>query len=489
MTYTTQELKELKDIKKIFFVGIKGVGMCPMAIIAYEAGIQVMGSDVSEAYITDSALEKAGIEIVTSFDEKEVESFFEGNGKDECLLITTGAHKGFDNPQAAWAKENGYCVLSQGQALASFMEGDIFERVFRNIAVSGSHGKTTISSLLSSTLIDMGQDPTYSVGTGELFPIGSPGHFGHGKIFVAEADEYVSEPHYDRVPKFLYLSPTLAIINNIDFDHPDVFSSIDDVKRSFVEFANNIKSGGILFANIDDRNVQDILPEITKDIRVVKYGTLPDADYSISKIVQFGMSSKFTVSKKGVEIGVFDLSIPGVHNAKNSLSVIALLLELGFDKNDIKKSLSKFTGTKRRLERVGTTSNGAIIIDDYAHHPLEISTTVDAVRASYPDKKLVCVFQHHTFSRTKALLSEFSSSFKRVDELVLLPVFKSQRDSEKDTITIEEIADAHSKNAKTVVLKNFDDVVEYLRKNANSPEFVILFLGAGDIYKAAYKLK
>lgn len=489
MIYKLKDLPDIEDIESIFFVGIKGVGMMPLSLIANDAGIDVAGADVDEEFITDKYLKISKIRIYKGFRENDIAEFFKEKDINKCLVVTTGAHKGFDNPIAKYAMNIGVEVLSQGQALGLFMDGNLFGRDFRGIAVAGSHGKTTISSLLASTLTYLGDECTYSVGTGEVFPLGSPGRLGRGAYFVAEADEYASEPVHDRVPKFLYLRPKYAIFNNIDFDHPDLFNSIDDIEKAFAEFANGIRSGGILFANGDDQRLKKIKRNLLKDVRVIFYGEGEENDYQIAKIVSFGLESKFTVYKKGAEIGVFELSIPGLHNAKNALSVVALLLELGFEKNHIRECVKKFLGTKRRLERVGLTQKGALIIDDYGHHPLEISATIATIKEAYPGKKLTCVFQPHTFSRTKALLEDFGKSFQKADKLIILPVFKSQRDTEEDTLTGENYLSAFEKYADTSFFNEFLDVIEYFEQKLDSPGDILLTIGAGDVYKIGYKLK
>ncbi|MDO8269261.1 MAG: Mur ligase family protein [Candidatus Levybacteria bacterium] len=403
--------------------------------------------------------------------------------------MKTGAHKGFDNPQVKWAKENGIAYLSQGQALAIFMEGEIIGKSFKSIAVAGSHGKTTISSLLATTLKAMGLDPSYSVGTGEVFPLGAPGHLGNGEFFVVESDEYASEPTHDRIPKFLYQQPTYAIFNNIDFDHPDLFENIDQIVSAFEELAHNIKSGGKLLVNGDDQYLSKFKDQIGKDISVITYGEKPHNDYTISQIVSHGLSSRFNVLRKGKELGHFELSIPGAHNAKNALSVIVLLTELGFESEKIRICLREFRGTKRRTEIVGKTSGGALVIDDYGHHPLEIETTVESIQQAYPEKKLVCIFQPHTYSRTKALLPEFGNAFRKVHKLLLLPVFKSARDTEKDNLSVEEYVNAHREKVDTEFFEKFSDVVEYVGQNFTSDDYIIVTMGAGDVYKIAYNLK
>lgn len=486
MRYKTKETPSIIQPSAIFFVGIKGVGMTPLSIIAKEAGIEVAGSDLSEQYITDSSLEKNSIGITSGFDVQAIKKFLDGKAK--TLVITTGAHKGFDNPQVAWAQKNGIPVLTQGQALGKFMEGQIFGREFEGISVAGSHGKTTISALLATSLKACGLEPSYAIGTGELFPLGFPGQLGSGSLFVAEADEYASEPVYDRVPKFLYQTPKYAIFNNIDFDHPDLFENIEEIEDAFLEFSHNVKSGGKIFANGDDPRLLNLVKNIHKDVRVITYGTSVDLDYSIGKIVQYATSTRFTVKKKGEELGVFEIHIPGAHNAKNALSVISFLFELGYKTPEIKEAVGAFLGSKRRSEIIGITKNGAFIIDDYAHHPREIQTTLSALKRSYPDKKIICLFQPHTYSRTRVLLGDFADSFSSVDKLLMLPIFRSSRDTEKDNIDLQEFRKAFEKT-DVYFAENEEHMLEYVNQNFDSSDNLIITLGAGDVYKIGYKLK
>lgn len=489
MHYKTMNLPPLVNIRKIYCVGIKGVGVAPLAMIATDAEIEVRGSDTGQEFITDIYLEKKGIVMDTGFEVGTISSFFDGINKENSLVITTGAHKGFDNPQVVWAKANGIAVLTQGQALATFMDGKIFEKDFKTVAVAGSHGKTTIAALLATTLKACGLDPSYSIGTGEVFPLAAPGHLGGGEYFVSEADEYASEPVYDRIPKFLYIEPKFAIFNNIDFDHPDLFDSVDRVEDAFIQFADNIQSGGKLLVNGDDNRLSQFKDKIDKDIKIITYGENNSNDYVIFQIITHGLSSRFNVIKKGKELGHFELSIPGLHNAKNSLAVIAFLSEIGLDAEKIRPCLKEFKGTKRRSEVVGNTSNGATIIDDYGHHPLEISTTINSIKEAYPGKDLTVIFQPHTFSRTKALLADFGNAFVKADNLILLPIFKSARDTESDTLLLEEYVGAFEGHKNVHFFEKVEDMVEYVGQNFASSGNVILTIGAGDVYKAGYLLK
>ena len=488
MKYKLKNLPTLTDIKKIFFVGIKGVGMSPLAIIARQAGIEVAGSDLEEEFITDKYLAKNNIPIFIGFKEEDIQSFFKDCGVENALVVTTGAHKGFDNPQVKFALSRKIPVLSQGQALAQMMEGEIIDRTVKGVSIAGSHGKTTITALLATTAKAMGLDPSYSIGTGEVEPLGAPGHLGRGEIFIAEADEYASEPIYDRIPKFLYQRPNFAIFNNIDFDHPDMFSDIDEVFDAFEELSYNIKSGGILFINGDDQRLLGLKKNIIKDIRVVTYGKNPSNDYIASKIVTADMGTKFTVHKKGEDLGVFDIALLGEKNAINALSVIAFLTEIGNNPSNIKVCISEFEGSKRRSERIGKTHGGALVFDDYGHHPVEIKTTLSSLKKAYPEKKLVVVFQPHTYSRTKALLEDFAGSFTDAFKVILTPVFKSARDTEQDVISNTEVVDAFQKKCDTSFFENFSGVIEYVSTNFDSEEYLIVTLGAGDVYKIGRQL-
>lgn len=474
----------MKKFKKIFFVGIKGVGMAPLAILAKEAGFEVSGSDVAEEFITDAALLQAGIKLCVGFGNEDLEEFV-GSNKEKVLVITTGAHGGFDNPQVVWAKQNGIQVFSYGEALGKFMGGEILgRRDLQGISIAASHGKTTISALLATLLNKLNADPSYIIGTGEVFPLGAPGHYGEGKFFIVEADEYKAEPNYDPTPKFLYQKPYAAIFNNIDFDHPDQFKNIEEVENAFAEFAKNIHPQGVLVINGDDSRLSKFKEMFGKTLNTVSFGSAPTNDFSLSHFYQSGLNSFFKVSARGMDLGEFSLSIPGVHNAKNAVGAIALLSELGFSIQEIKKALPIFSGTKRRFEVVGETPSGVTIIDDYGHHPQEIRATLAAVHEAYPDKKIVCVFQGHTYSRTRALLSEFAVSFSNAASLILLPTFSSAREAAPTDSQEQEIVAAFRQfHLHVEFFKSEQHVIEYITTNFNRAGYVIVTMGAGNVYK------
>lgn len=482
-----REKIDWNKVDKIFFVGIKGVGMMPLSLIAKEAGFEVAGSDLSEEFITDEVLIENKIAVHDGFEEKDIESFFGTLALDSGIVITTGAHSGYDNPQVIWAKNNNIPILNQGQALGIFMTGKPFNRALRGITVTGSHGKTTISAMLASAFSYLNLDPSYSVGTSRIFPTGFSGHYGKGEFFIAEGDEYVGEPVYDRTPKILYQEPNTAIINNIDFDHPDVYEDINDVKDTMLKFINNMQNGGKIFLNSDDKNLLELKEKIRDDLEVILYGE-SNSEYRIYGIESTLGSVRFKVNKGKDFFGDFKLSVPGVHNAYNAMAVISVLDNFGIGVSKIKDSVLNYKGCKRRMELVGKTEKGQIVIDDYGHHPVEIHSTLKALKDFY-GKKTICVFQSHTYSRTKEFLNEFSKSFNGVDELILLPIFRSQRDTESDIISDRKFSDPFKHNLEKVYMaSSIDDAANYIKMLNLNEDFMIVTIGAGDVYKVGYKL-
>lgn len=478
--------------KKIYFVGVKGVGMAALAILAKQAGFTVAGSDVPQEFITDNELTAENISVSAGFEEENLKQFFNGEKLETSLVITTAAHGGFTNKQAQYAKSMGITVLSYGEAVAEFFNGIILERQdIIGISVAGAHGKTTISALLATCLEKARLDPSYIVGTGALFPLGQAGHSGAGNYFVAEADEYPADPATNPTPKFLYQRPTYAIINNIDFDHPDVFSSLGDVELAFESFVKNIRQNGVLVINRVSVSCQKLLQNLQRrDLKVITYGDA-ESDYCITKQEQKELKTSFLVQHFGKDLGEFTLSIPGKHNAQNALAAIAVLVALGISIYDIKKVLPEYRGCKRRIEVVGKTEKGALVIDDYAHHPAEIQATLATLKGSFPQKKIVCIFQPHTYSRTKALISEFLHAFSDASTLLLVPTFASMREQQKPSIEFDEIffKKFEAIHPDVHFFKSMEDVVEYTTYSIDGPDSVIVTMGAGDVYKISEKLK
>ena len=266
----------MSKIKSIHFVGIKGVGMTPLAIIARQAGVSVTGSDIVDEFITDEPLKKAGIVPLVGFSKNHV-----GNPD---LVITTGANGGFNNIEVLEAKRKSIKVITQGEAVGLFMNGEIFGRKFVGISVTGTHGKTTTTAMIATILKANGKDPSFLIGTAGAVSLGTPGHIGRGEYFVAEADEYMTEPNFDKTIKHMWQNPKIAVITNIEFDHPDVYNSIDDTRKAFLAFANKLPKDGVLITCGDDPQVKKLLSDFNR--RKITYGVSKDNDFVVDHVLK-----------------------------------------------------------------------------------------------------------------------------------------------------------------------------------------------------------
>ncbi|MBI4084288.1 MAG: hypothetical protein HY431_00095, partial [Candidatus Levybacteria bacterium] len=317
--------------------------------------------------------------------------------------------------------------------------------------------------------------------------LGNAGHFGRGKYFVAEADEYATEPVYDKKPKFLWQNPKIAIITNIELDHPDVYESVDAMRQAFLAFSKQLPPDGVLVACGDDPQVRKLLTQYNK--RMITYGFSPKNDCVITRVRISGTQMFFWIEAFGTNMGEFVLKITGEHNALNAASAIMVALELGLPVEKIKKALLQFTGTKRRLEYVGTLPTGAIVYDDYAHHPTEIKKTLLALRQMYPKKHIVCIFQPHTYSRTKKLFHEFTSAFDMADTAIVNDIFPSLREKRDPAISAHAMVQAMSPLHKDVLyLPTLSDVIEYIEQKRFRDNTIIIIMGAGDVYKVIKEL-
>lgn len=460
--------------KKIHFVGIKGVGVAPLAIIAKEAGIEVTGSDVSEEFITDRELKRAGIQVFEGFDKIHIE--------DVDLVITTGAHGGMENPEVIEAKAKNISVLTQGEALGKFQEGEVLGRKFSGISVAGSHGKTTTTAIISTILSENKLDPSFVIGTGDIPSLGSSGHLGRGEYFVAEADEYFADVKYDKTPKMLYQKPKIILVTNVDFDHPDIYPNIEELRSVFLDFANNLPTDGILVVCGDGNENRKFISIFNGNKKT--FGLSPDNDYILEKIDFDSEKMFFWVKSGGTVLGQFSVNVFGEHNALNSLGAIVVCLELGLSVDQIKKGLAEFKGTKRRSESIGRLSSGIVLYDDYAHHPKEIKETLLSFRKSFPKHTIVTIFQPHMYSRTKTLFNEFVSAFENSDEVIITEIFPSFREPIDKNFSSKQIVDQLKLRGKKAAYfpRNFD-VIEYLSSRSYPKNTVIITMGAGDIYK------
>ena len=450
-------------INSIHFVGIKGVGMTPLAVIAKEAGIKVSGSDIAEEFITDEVLRRSGIVPMIGFSRSHLST----GSTNVDLVITTGAHGGFNNLEVLEAKRKNIKIITQGEAVGIFMNGAIFGRKFIGISVTGTHGKTTTTAMVATVLKGCGLDPSFVIGTGNVKSLGSSGHYGTGKYFIAEADEYMTEPNFDKTIKFMWQYPRIAVITNIEFDHPDAYKSIDETREKFLEFANQLQEDGVLITCGDDPQVKKLLLGFRG--RKITYGFSKENDFLVSDVL------------KDINLSVF-----GDHNRLNATAAFIVGLELGLPKEKIIESLTQFKGSKRRSEFIGLLSSGAMVYDDYAHHPTEIKNTLKAFRENFPESKIVCIFQPHTYSRTKSLFEQFSISFNYAYAVILTNIYSSLREKPDPSVSMPDLA--KKIGSKALFLPTLSNVIEYVSNQNFGNGFILITMGAGDVYKISEKL-
>ncbi|MDP4128332.1 MAG: UDP-N-acetylmuramate--L-alanine ligase, partial [Bacillota bacterium] len=345
----------------------------------------------------------------------------------------------------------------------------------RGISVSGTHGKTTTTAMIGLVLLQAGLDPSIVVGS-DVPSSGGNAHSGKGEFFLAESCEYRRH--------FLNYSPEHLIITNIEFDHPDYFADIEDVVSAFTELAKKIPAHGNIYVWAEDPHRE----AIKGTAPITTFGLSESADVRATEIVFKDEGSTMKVILKGEYVGNLNLHVAGRHNILNALATIALCHEIGIPIPEILTSLSLFNGTKRRFEHLGSNTNGAMIVDDYAHHPTEIRTTLEGARLSFPERRIRAVFQPHTFSRTEKLLQEFSQAFQAADEVVIADIFASAREQEHHTISSSTLAELiQQQGIQARYIGTLDDIKLYLAQTL-APEDLVLTLGAGDIYKVGLEI-
>ncbi|MGT2959836.1 UDP-N-acetylmuramate--L-alanine ligase [Streptococcus caballi] len=422
--------------KVYHFIGIKGSGMSALALMLHQMGHKVQGSDVEKYYFTQRGLEQAGIPILP---------FSEDNITEDVELIAGNAFREDNNIEVAYAMHNGYQFKRYHEFLGDFM------RQFTSFGVAGAHGKTSTTGLLSHVLKNI-TDTSYLIGDGT----------GRGSAkasyFVFESDEY--ERH------FMPYHPEYSIITNIDFDHPDYFTGIDDVFEAFNDYAKQVQKGLFLYGE------DPYLRKITADAPIYYYGFDDADDFVAYDITRTTNGSDFKVKHGDEVLGSFHVPAFGRHNILNATAVIANLYVAGFDMELVAQHLKTFSGVKRRFtEKV---INDTIIIDDFAHHPTEIIATLDAARQKYPSKEIVAIFQPHTFTRTIALLDDFASALNEADSVYLAQIYGSARETDHGDVKVEDLAEKIAKPAKVVTVENVSPLLDH--DNA-----VYVFMGAGDI--------
>jgi len=441
----------------IHFIGIGGISMSGLAEILLEEGFTISGSDTKESPLTRQLSEK-GIRV---FYPQSAANIIPGT---DAVVYTAAIHG--DNPEFAAAKEKGLPMLSRAELL-----GQIMDNYPASVAVAGTHGKTTTTSILTQILLAAKSDPTVSVG-GILKSIGGNIRVGHSDIFLTEACEYTNS--------FLNFRPKYSIILNIEEDHLDFFQDLEDIRKSFHKFAANTLPGGSLIINGEIPAYRELTKGL--DVSVATYGMSEEFDCHPDKITfdETGCAS-FTAVYRGQPVVSVSLSVPGAHNASNALAAVAAALKLRIPAAAIQKGIKDFKGADRRFELKGVFGDQVTVVDDYAHHPTEITATLTAA-ANYPHKRLICMFQPHTYSRTKAFLPEFIQALSLADIIVLADIYAAR---ETDTLGISSRdieKGLKGLGREAFYFPSFSEIEKFLKKKCMHGDLLIT-MGAGDVVK------
>ena len=445
----------------VHFMGIGGISMSGLAEILMDEGFTVTGSDSHESELTHH-LEAKGAKIVYG---QRAENITEGI---DVVVYTAAVHS--DNPELMAAKEQELPILSRAELLGQMMKN--YENA---IAISGTHGKTTTTSMITEVLLCADADPTISVG-GILNSIGGNIRVGGPELFVTEACEYTNS--------FLSFYPTVEIILNIEADHLDFFKDIKDIRNSFRLFAQKLPADGLLVINNDIENIEEIVRDLP--CKVITFGKKDGSRYQ-AEAIAFDDLARATYDLKidGSVVDTVTLGVPGEHNVYNSLAAAAVCAELGISLDQVKKGLKHFTGTNRRFEKKGELG-GVTIIDDYAHHPQEIRATLSTAQ-HYPHKKLWVVFQPHTYTRTKAFLDEFADALSLADEVILAEIYAARETDNLGISSADIVERIEKKGVKAHYITSFDEIETFILENCIHGDLLIT-MGAGDIVKVGEKL-
>ena len=444
----------------IHFIGIGGIGMSGIAEVLLNLGYQVSGSDLKETEIT-RRLQALGGGIAYGHKAEHILG---------AEVIVTSSAVRPDNPEVLAAKAALLPVIPRAEMLAELM------RLKYGVAVAGSHGKTTTTSMVANVLAYGGLDPTVIIG-GRLDKWGSNARLGQGTFLVAEADESDGS--------FLHLSPSIAVVTNIDLEHLDFYKDLEHIQNTFLDFLSRLPFYGLAILCLDDPHLPSLIPKLKKRYRT--YGLTAQADIQARDVIQNGLSTRYRLFSVGKDWGEIRFKIPGIHNVYNSLAAIAVGFELEVPFDRIQEAFDCLEGVQRRFQIRGEFQ-GITVLDDYGHHPTEIRATLNAARGCWPDRRIVVVFQPHRFSRTKALFEEFTTAFYQADSLLLLPIYAASEDP------IEGIDSGHlmegikEKGHREVrLISDRTDVIPALNAILR-PGDVLVTLGAGDVWKIGQDL-
>ena len=446
----------LRKTKNIHFVGIGGIGMSGIAELLHSLNFKVSGSDLIESDRTNYLLQ-LGINIKIGHSSKNITN---------PDLVVYSSAVNLDNIEIIESKNRAIPIIRRAEML-----GELLKLKKMSIAISGTHGKTTTCSMLSSILIEANLNPTLVIG-GIVNNFGSNAISGQGDIIVVEADEF------DR--SFLSLKPTMSIINNLDLEHTDCYKDINEVKEAFITFINSLPFYGITGICIDDKNIRDIINKIKRPYKT--FGLDSKANIRAKNIKYSGFESTFSLFVNNKFMHDFKLFVPGKHNIQNSLAAITMALELNINIDIIKRGLEKYNGVKRRLEITHHLDNGTILIDDYAHHPSEIKASISAIKKSF-NNRIVTIFQPHLYSRTLNFYHDFAEALSLSDILILMDIYPSREkpidDVSSDLIYNEMVKKGH----KNIFLNNDISLIPKIMSDIHQDGDIIITMGASDIYK------
>ena len=445
---------------KVHFVGIGGIGMSGIAELLLNLGYRVSGSDLKSTDIT-RRLESLGGVIA--------EGHRAGNVAADVDVVVTSSAVRKNNSEAVAARDRGIPVIPRAEMLAELM------RLKEGVAIAGSHGKTTTTSLIATVLAHAGLDPTAVVG-GKLNAFGSNAKLGKGQLMVVEADESDGS--------FLRLSPAIAVITNVDAEHLDHYGTVEALQQAFVDFADRVPFYGLSVLCLDHPVVQHLIPRLGK--RHTTYGVSPQADWRADGVQFAPFQSRFTVSHKGKVLGEVTLKMVGAHNVLNALACCAVAHELGIPFKTTAEALAGFQGVQRRFTVRGE-ARGITIVDDYGHHPAEIRATLSGARASFPHRRIVCAFQPHRYTRTRDLLGDFATAFKDADTLLLTEIYAAGEDPIPGITGARLLEAIKACGHRDATFVDRGELAHTLRERAREGDLV-LTLGAGDITHAGEEL-
>ncbi|NOZ04070.1 MAG: UDP-N-acetylmuramate--L-alanine ligase [FCB group bacterium] len=444
-----------RSVNKVHFVGIGGIGMSGIAELLLNLDFEVTGSDVNESSIIKN-LRAKGAKIYQGHKAEHV--------GDADVLVYSSAVKE-DNPELVAARNQGIPVIRRAEML-----GELIAVKETSIAIGGTHGKTSTTSMIGAVLSAARMDPTLVVG-GLVKTLDTNSLLGAGDVIVVEADEF------DR--SFLALRPTISVVTNIELEHTDCYRDLKDLQAAFTQFCNSVPFYGVLIACLDSPGVQGILPEIKRP--VVSYGFSKQADYRAENPAFSEATSTYTVNHHGEEIGTIQLQVPGIHNVLNSLAAVTLGMEMGIPFDIIAKGLATYEGVRRRFEIKGIARD-VMVVDDYAHHPTEVRATLKAARQGW-DRRIIAVFQPHLYTRTRDFYAEFATAFLNSDILIVTDIFPA-RESAIPGITGELVAQAAKDSGhKSVYYLPELDRLEHTLDSIIQPNDMVITIGAGNIWR------